>query len=219
MSYGIIFDMDGVLVDSEPVWMVVEQELYVKHYGVHLTIDDFKDSAGIRVDRLLTTHHQRYSLPMEDVPQRALDVVTEVGRRIQTSPEPMRGVFELLETIKQHGLPMVVASSSPKKQIASVLEALNITDYFSHQVSAEGLVNGKPHPAVFILAAEKLGLTADRCIVIEDAVNGMVAAKAAEMKVIVMPAEDQYSDPRFALADAKVESLNQVWQQIQQLMS
>lgn len=218
MNYGIIFDMDGVLVDSEPVWMAVEQDIYLKQYGVHLTNDDFKDSAGIRVDKLLATHHQRYSLPMEDVPQRALDVVTEVGRRIQSSPIPMPGIFELLETIKQHGLPMVVASSSPKKQIARVLEALNITHYFSHQVSAEGLINGKPHPAVFLLAAEKLGLTSEQCIVIEDAINGMVAAKAAEMKVIVMPDPEQRNDPRFALADAKVDSLNQVWQQIEKLM-
>ena len=113
---------------------------------------------------------------------------------------------------------MVVASSSPKKQIARVLEALNITHYFSHQVSAEGLVNGKPHPAVFLLAAEKLGLTSEQCIVIEDAINGMVAAKAAEMKVIVMPDPEQRSDPRFALADAKVDSLNQVWQHIETLI-
>ncbi len=218
MNYGIIFDMDGVLVDSEPVWMAVEQDIYLKQYGVQLTSDDFIDSAGIRVDKLLATHHQRYSLPMEDVPQRAIDVVTEVGRRIQSSPIPMPGVFELLETIKQHGLPMVVASSSPKKQIARVLEALNITHYFSHQVSAEGLVNGKPHPAVFLLAAEKLGLTSEQCIVIEDAINGMVAAKAAEMKVIVMPDPEQRSDPRFALADAKVDSLNQVWQHIETLI-
>ncbi|PHI30503.1 hexitol phosphatase HxpB [Budvicia aquatica] len=218
MNYGIIFDMDGVLVDSEPVWMAVEQDIYLKQYGVQLTSDDFIDSAGIRVDKLLATHHQRYSLPMEDVPQRAIDVVTEVGRRIQSSPIPMPGVFELLETIKQHGLPMVVASSSPKKQIARVLEALNITHYFSHQVSAEGLVNGKPHPAVFLLAAEKLGLTPEQCIVIEDAINGMVAAKAAEMKVIVMPDPEQRSDPRFALADAKVDSLNQVWQHIETLI-
>lgn len=218
MNYGIIFDMDGVLVDSEPVWMAVEQDIYLKQYGVQLTSDDFIDSAGIRVDKLLATHHQRYSLPMEDVPQRAIDVVTEVGRRIQSSPIPMPGVFELLKTIKQHGLPMVVASSSPKKQIARVLEALNITHYFSHQVSAEGLVNGKPHPAVFLLAAEKLGLTSEQCIVIEDAINGMVAAKAAEMKVIVMPDPEQRSDPRFALADAKVDSLNQVWQHIETLI-
>lgn len=218
MNYGIIFDMDGVLVDSEPVWMAVEQDIYLKQYGVQLTSDDFIDSAGIRVDKLLATHHQRYSLPMEDVPQRAIDVVTEVGRRIQSSPIPMPGVFELLETIKQHGLPMVVASSSPKKQIARVLEALNITHYFSHQVSAEGLVNGKPHPAVFLLAAEKLGLTSEQCIVIEDAINGMVAAKAAEIKVIVMPDPEQRSDPRFALADAKVDSLNQVWQHIETLI-
>lgn len=218
MNYGIIFDMDGVLVDSEPVWMAVEQDIYLKQYGVQLTSDDFIDSAGIRVDKLLATHHQRYSLPMEDVPQRAIDVVTEVGRRIQSSPIPMPGVFELLETIKQHGLPMVVASSSPKKQIARVLEALNITHYFSHQVSAEGLVNGKPHPAVFLLAAEKLGLTPEQCIVIEDAINGMVAAKAAEMKVIVMPDPEQRSDRRFALADAKVDSLNQIWQHIETLI-
>ncbi|HDO1316713.1 hexitol phosphatase HxpB [Aeromonas veronii] len=218
MNYGIIFDMDGVLVDSEPVWMAVEQDIYLKQYGVQLTSDDFIDSAGIRVDNLLATHHQRYSLPMEDVPQRAIDVVTEVGRRIQSSPIPMPGIFELLETIKQHGLPMVVASSSPQKQIARVLEALNITHYFSHQVSAEGLVNGKPHPAVFLLAAEKLGLPPEQCIVIEDAINGIVAAKAAEMKLIVMPDPEQRSDLRFALADAKVDSLNQVWQHIEKLI-
>lgn len=217
MNYGIIFDMDGVLVNSEPVWMAVEQEIYLKYYGVHLTSSDFKDSAGIRVDKLLATHHQRYSLPMEDVPQRAIDVVSEVGRRIELSPIPMPGVFELLNTIKQYGLPMVVASSSPKQQIARVLDALNISDYFAHQVSAEGLINGKPNPAVFMLAAEKLGLSSEQCIVIEDAINGMVAAKAAEMKVIVMPAPEQREDPRFTLADAQVSGLNDVWEKIQRL--
>ncbi|QBH96560.1 hexitol phosphatase HxpB [Limnobaculum zhutongyuii] len=217
MTTAIIFDMDGVLVDSEPVWVKVEQEIYLQCYGVHLDDEDFKDSAGIRIDKLLTEHHHRHSLPLEDVPRRVEEIVTEVGRRIQTHPQPMPGVVELLETIQQHGLPIVVASSSPRKQIARVLDALNISHYFSHQISAEGMINGKPHPAVFLRASEILNVNPEECIVIEDAVNGMVAAKAAQMKVIVMPAPEACQDKRFGLADVQVNSLGEVWQAIQQL--
>lgn len=217
MTTAIIFDMDGVLVDSEPVWVKVEKEIYLQCYGVHLGDEDFKDSAGIRIDKQLTEYHHRYSLPLEEVPHRAEEIVTEVGRRIQTNPQPMPGVVELLETIQQHGLPMVVASSSPQKQIARVLDALNISHYFSHQISAEGMINGKPHPAVFLQAADILSVNPEDCIVIEDAVNGMVAAKAAQMKVIVMPAPEARQDKRFGLADVQVNTLSEVWLAIQQL--
>ncbi|AWH87512.1 hexitol phosphatase HxpB [Limnobaculum parvum] len=217
MTTAIIFDMDGVLVDSEPVWVKVEQEIYLQRYGVHLGHEDFKDSAGIRIDKLLIEHHRRYSLPLEDIPLRVEEIVTDVGQQIQTHPQPMSGVVELLETIQRHGLPMVVASSSPQKQIACVLEALNISHYFSHQISAEGMINGKPHPAVFLRAAEILNVSPEECIVIEDAVNGMVAAKAAQMKVIVMPAPEARQDKRFGLADVQVNTLNEVWHAIQQL--
>lgn len=218
MTIAVIFDMDGVLVDSEPVWVEVEKEIYLQRYGVRLSDEDFKDTAGVRIDKVLTLRHHRYDLPPQDVPARASDIVTEVGNRIQSSPQPMPGVEDLLETLRKRSIPLAVASSSPQKQIERVLSALNLTHYFAHLVSAEGLINGKPHPAVFLLAAEALGVEPESCIVIEDAVNGTIAAKAAQMRVIVMPAPDARSDRRFGIADGQIDSLGEAWSLIEELL-
>ena len=219
MTTVVIFDMDGVLVDSEPVWVDVEKEIYLQRYGVSLSDEDFRDTAGVRIDKVLTRHHLRYGLPQQEIPARALDIVTEVGNRIQSAPQPMPGVEKLLETLRGRGIPLAVASSSPQNQIERVLSALGLTHYFTHLVSAEGLINGKPHPAVFLLAAEALGVEPESCIVIEDAVNGMVAAKAAQMRVIVLPAPEARSDRRFGLADGQIDSLDEAWSEIKRLIN
>ncbi|GKX55212.1 2-deoxyglucose-6-phosphatase [Leminorella grimontii] len=218
MKTAVIFDMDGVLVDSEPVWVEVEKEIYLHRYGIRLTDEDFRDTAGVRIDKVLTMHHLRYGLPLQEISARVSDIVTEVGNRIQSAPEPMPGVETLLNALRGHGIPLAVASSSPQKQIERVLSALGLTHYFSHLVSAEGLINGKPHPAVFLLAAEALGVEPESCIVIEDAVNGAIAAKAAQMRVIVIPAPEARSDRRFGIADGQIDSLSEAWPLIETLL-
>ena len=141
-------------------------------------------------------------------------IVEEVARRIRLKPAPLPGVYELLNHLHQHNIPLAVASSSPQRQIDNVLSTLNMRHYFSVVISAEGLAQGKPHPEIFLTAALMTGQEPEFCLVIEDSLNGVVAAKAAGMQVIALPAEHQQDDPRFTLADGKVTSHWQILERV-----
>ncbi|CAM3443789.1 HAD family hydrolase [Escherichia coli] len=206
MFSAVIFDMDGVLVDSEPVWREVECEYYLRNYGLSLQREDFDPFTGMPVTIFLRKLHQRHALPEDNLRQVHDTIVEEVARRIRLKPAPLPGVYELLNHLHQHNIPLAVASSSPQRQIDNVLSTLNMRHYFSAVISAEGLAHGKPHPEIFLTAALMTGQEPEFCLVIEDSLNGVVAAKAAGMHVIALPAEHQQDDPRFTLADGKVTS-------------
>ena len=129
---------------------------------------------------------------------------------IVENAQALAGVYTLLDELKQQNIPMALASSSAMSLIEAVVDKLNIRNYFQLLWSAEYEPFGKPHPGIFITTAKKLGVLPSQCLVFEDSVNGVIAAKAARMKCIAVPDSASLNDPRFAIADITVSSLLEV---------
>ena len=125
----------------------------------------------------------------------------------KTSGRVLDGVEAALKLLRKLHYKIGLASSSPKHMIDQLVDHFELTKYFDEITSADAVELGKPHPAVFLHCAAALGATPNECLVLEDSVNGMIAGKAARMKVIVIPDELHFDDPRFSLADAKLKSL------------
>ncbi len=205
---ALVLDMDGVMLDSEPLWQ--QSELEVFHaMGIPLTEDDCRLTTGLRVDEVVRYWAARLGgLPRaeEGITASILDAV--VGK-IEAEAVPMPGLLALLEAMAERSIPVALASSSPRRVIDAVVRRLGVAHRLGLQQSAEGERWGKPHPAVFLNTAEALGLPPEQCLVVEDSFNGMVAALAARMPVVVMPAQHERQQPRWAAATACINSLTE----------
>jgi mannitol-1-/sugar-/sorbitol-6-/2-deoxyglucose-6-phosphatase len=122
----------------------------------------------------------------------------------------MPGVIPLLQALAQTDLKLAIASSSSMSLIQAVVQKLRIETYFDVLWSAEYESFGKPHPTIFLSTAHKLAISPNDCWVIEDSINGVIAAKAARMKCLAVPDLSQLHDPRFAIADKVIPSLEQL---------
>lgn len=210
MTITVIFDMDGVLIDSEPVWQDVEKVFYLQQYGLTLVDADFTAFTGMPVMVFLRRLHEKHQLPAHNLPLIHDTIVERVAEKIRQQPRPMPGIFELLDELHRRNIAMSVASSSPLRQIDNVLDTLNIRHYFQAAISAETLAHGKPHPEIFLNAAAMMDADPASCLVIEDSLNGLIAAKAAGMRALALPAPHQRHDPRFTLADAIIDHHDEV---------
>jgi sugar-phosphatase len=206
MINTVLYDMDGLLLDTEPLWGESMLRIAEKH-KIPITRKRFKDTTGLRIYEV--TDHWAIHFPWEGKsPKEVADEILE--DIIATSKDKgsvIRGVVSSLEMLKKHKYKIGLASSSPKHMIDALIEHFDIRKYFDQVTSADAVELGKPHPAVFIHCAESLGVKPNQCLVLEDSVNGMIAGKAARMKVIVVPDELHFDDPRFSLADKKLRSL------------
>ncbi|WP_435954010.1 hexitol phosphatase HxpB [Dryocola sp. BD626] len=202
-----IFDMDGLLIDSEPLWDEAELEVMAS-IGVDITRrNELPDTLGLRIDLVvdLWFSHQPWNGPSrEEVTQRVIArAITLIEERRPLLP----GVREAIAQCKALGLKVGLASASPLHMLERVLEMFDLREQFDAIASAEHLPYSKPHPQVYLDAAAKLGIDPLSCVTFEDSVNGMIATKAARMRSIVVPAEENRSNPRWCLADVKLDSL------------
>jgi sugar-phosphatase len=202
----VIFDMDGLLIDSEPYWKMAEKEVFGK-LGLSLTDDLLRNVMGFRLSEVVQHwyHYQPWKEP--NFEQTEKDVLDCVKHLIKQEADAMPGVYEILDYCKQNNLKIALASSSAMELIEVVIDKLNIREYFDVLWSAQYEDYGKPHPAIFLSVAQKLNISPKDCIVFEDAINGVLAAKAARMYCIAVPEEISFNDPRFAIADKKIQSL------------
>src|SRR5690606_29822710 len=115
-----------------------------------------------------------------------------------------------LNTFREHDFKIGLASSSPFRMIEELITHFGLTDYFDCIVSADSVAFGKPHPGVFLYAAQQLNAAPHQCLVLEDSMNGVIAAKSARMNVIAIPDTLHFDDPRFSLADIKLRSLEEL---------
>ncbi len=215
MIQAVIFDMDGVLIDSEPFWQDAEIEVF-QTIGLNLTNEMCRETTGLRIDHAveywLRRHAQQgerldQNISASDLEQR---VVRGVIERIRTRGEPMAGIEEALSFFKSKKLRIALASSSSYDIISAVLARLNLQEHFELTYSAEEEKLGKPHPGVYLSCAAKLGVNASECLAIEDSLNGVIAAKAGRMKCIAIPEPASRNDSRFTLADSVLDSLQEI---------
>ncbi|MGV6862304.1 MAG: hexitol phosphatase HxpB [Putridiphycobacter sp.] len=206
MKKAIIFDMDGVLIDSEPLWKIAEIEGFAK-VGIDVTAKSLEESVGLRIDEVVKIWHSKYKWTNKTVKEVEDDIVNILIREINLKGKALPGVKTLLETLKSNGYKIGLATSSYQRIVNAVLSKLDIGQYFEVCHSAEHEEYGKPHPAVFLTTAKKMGVNPTECLVFEDSLNGVIAAKAARMKVVAIPEKSHTINPKLNVADAVIESL------------
>jgi beta-phosphoglucomutase family hydrolase len=205
-SKAVIWDMDGVIADTAPyhlkAWQVVFRER-----GMNFTEEDFRHTFGQRNDTII-----RSALGGE-ISQHEIGAIANkkeesFRRRIKQKLKPLPGVIELMTSLKKRGFQMALASSAPIENIRLVIKTLGINGCFQSIICDRDVTEGKPSPQVFLLAAERLGVEPKDCIVIEDAVAGVTAAKRAGMYCLTVTG----THPRHSLreADLVVDTLEAV---------
>jgi sugar-phosphatase len=206
MINTVLFDMDGLLLDTEPLWGVSMMKVAKKH-KIPITHERFKETTGLRIYEV--TDHWAIHYPWEGKSSKEVadEILDDIIALSKSNGRILDGVEPTLKLLKKHKYKIGLASSSPKHMIDALVAHFGLTKYFDRITSADAVASGKPHPAVFLYCAAELGSKPNECLVLEDSVNGMIAGKAARMKVIVVPDELHFDDPRFSLADGKLRSL------------
>lgn len=216
-----IFDLDGLLVDSEPLWHEAEVRV-LRSYGVPLTPDMCRETKGRYVSEAVAHWYERYpwgSAGIDVVVAEILDVLDGlVAEKLELKP----GASTAVEQCHERGLALAIASSAPERLIRDVIARFDLGSAFDVACSAEHEAAGKPDPAVFITTARRLGAARGRCLVLEDSPAGVLAAKAAGMICVAVPenraGEPELDDPAFSVADVVISSLEQfdasVWARI-----
>lgn len=203
---AVIFDMDGLLVDSEPYWKVAEKKVFGE-LGLELSDAMLRQVMGFRLSEVVRYWFRFQPWPNPDFLLTEKRILETMIDQIASSATALPGVYDTLEICKSQGKKMALASSSAMELIEAVVDKLHIRKYFDVLWSANYEPFGKPHPGIFLTTAEKLRADPNHCLVLEDSINGVIAAKAARMLCLAVPEEATYNDPRFAIADAKVHTL------------
>jgi sugar-phosphatase len=205
---AVIFDMDGVLIDSEPLWRVAEARAF-NAIGVPMREEDGLLTMGLRTDEVVEFWHARFPWQSPSKKEVEASITREVIGLIEERGEAMPGAREAVAAVRERGLKLGLASSSATEIIEAVLGKLELREAFAVAQSAEHEPYGKPHPAVYITCARRLGVAPDRCLAIEDSPAGVLAAKAARMLCIAVPAPEMKDDRRYCIADIVLGSLGE----------
>jgi HAD superfamily hydrolase (TIGR01509 family) len=178
---AVIFDMDGVLVNSEPHHIIIEKQLFAQ---LNLNISDEEHSSymGKSSEQMWTEIIRKHNLShkAEELAQRNTDKIIEYFSGLNEI-DLMPGIVNLLEKISHKRIPVAVASSSDAKTIEIILSRTGLSKYFLHVISSGLVAKGKPEPDIYLYTARLLNVKPDECLVVEDSVNGIKAAKAAKM--------------------------------------
>jgi len=201
-----IFDMDGLLIDSEILWHQAEIEI-LGDLGVPLARDECRATKGMFVSEVTDMWFGVYPWEGPTPAEVAVTIVDRVIALLLAQGELKPGAEGAIALCAERGLPLAVASSSQYRLIETALEHFGLRSHFAVVHSAEEEPHGKPHPAVFLTAASRLGVDPRRCVVWEDAPAGVIAAKAAAMACIAVPEKGEEGQAAFGLADDVLASL------------
>jgi len=198
---AVVFDLDGVLVDSEQLWDEVRRQV-AREWGGRWTDEATGSMQGMSTPEW--ARHMVEQVGVRGTPDEvAAEVIRRMGDRYRREEVPLLpGAVEAVWALSERW-PLGVASSSPPDLIRVVLDAAGIADRFRAVVSSEQVRRGKPAPDVYLAAAAELGVPPERCVAIEDSANGLRAAAAAGMTVVAVP-NPHYPPPPDALALAAV---------------
>ncbi|RLE22594.1 MAG: hexitol phosphatase HxpB [Acidobacteria bacterium] len=201
-----IFDLDGLLVDSEPIWRQAEREVFAE-VGLMLTDDDCRSTMGVRCDAVVALWFQKSPWQGASPAEVQCRIEARVLALMRSQGEAMPGVAYALDLVESPGCRLAVASSSSPALIDGALERLGILHRFAARCSAFDEQHGKPDPAVFLSAARKLGVDPRTCLAFEDSPPGVESAHRAGMRVVAVPDVEHRGHPGFDMADVVVESL------------
>jgi len=202
---AVVFDMDGVLIDSEPLWREVERAVF-GGLGIEVTDRDLEETMGVRINEVVALWRSRHPWddpPLEEVEGRILEGVARAIRERGVVNEAASGAVAYFQGL---GLRLALASSSPYRLIDAVLSLSGLGDRFGTVHSAEEEASGKPDPAVYQTTARKLGVPSEHCLAIEDSPSGVRSARAAGMLCVAVP-ERPPPEGGFHGADLVLDSL------------
>jgi len=204
---AIILDMDGILIDSERHWQLTERALFAD-LGIDLTDSLLVETRGLRTEEMMAHWSSRFSLDGKDPKALMKEYDQRMVETMKKEVNLMEGARELIGMFREMALPVALATCSTQEHIDAVMEKHGLRTSFDLLVSAAVGMPGKPHPEVFLQTANLLNVDPTLCLVFEDSFYGVVAAKAARMKVVAMPDSSEFDQDRFGVADLKIRSLN-----------
>jgi len=202
----VIFDMDGLLIDSEPCWQEAGMET-LGQFNAALSPDQYHFTTGLRTKEWIDYWFGHFSVDKTLAPAAISALHENVIGKIKSKAPAMAGIEPIFSFFKAKGFRIGLATSSPLSLVDVVVEKLGIGSFLDATSSAEDLPFGKPHPQVYMDCAALLGVNPLQCICFEDSFNGLIAAKAARMKCVVIPTPDQYGLAKWGAADLKLPSL------------
>lgn len=207
MNYkAAIFDMDGLLIDSEPLWQQAGKET-LQNFGIELTEEQYHSSTGLRTEEWIEHWFHYFKIDKQHALAAIETIIQKAISKIEKDGILFPGVYEIADIIRSKGLLLGLATSSPLSLVDVVLKKLGSAIEFDAITSAELLPYGKPHPQVYLNCAAQLNCPPVACIAFEDSFNGMIAAKAAKMKCVVVPSKADFLHPKWSAADLKIASL------------
>lgn len=206
---AVIFDMDGVLIDSEPLWKIAMERVF-NSIGCPLKKEDFQKTVGLRIDEVIQYWFEHIGWNEKSPQEVESEIVQSMIKLIMEHGKPLQGVVETLDYLNETGFKIGLATSSYSILIETVLTKLKIKEKFHFTHSAEHETFGKPHPAVYMTVANRLKVAPKKCLVVEDSLNGIIAGKAAGMKVVCIPEITHHTEPKLILADVQFENMQKM---------
>lgn len=206
----VLFDMDGLLFDTEPLWGDAMKKI-CDHYHLPLDQKIFRYTTGLRIDEVTLFWKEHLEWPNHlDAHQLANEIVDEIISLAKRKGSILPGIERILIDLEKENIPTAVVTSSPKRMVNELVDHFNVSSYFNNIFSAESVPYGKPHPAVYQLALEAFKISPFQTIALEDSVNGMIAAKAAKINTIVIPEKGSLNKKEFGIADKVVANAEEL---------
>lgn len=202
----VIFDMDGLLIDSEPLWNNAATKVF-EEYGIKLNNEQYNTTTGLRTKEFVQWWFRQFNIGDEELARAEKNIIKLVIESVKKNPVLMPGVQYIFDFFYQKNFKIGLATSSPQELIDIVVDITGVKTYLQATTSAENYAYGKPHPQVYLDCANQLKSHPHECICFEDSFNGMIAAKAARMTCVVVPHHSQLKDNRWGAADLKLSSL------------
>lgn len=215
-----IFDMDGLLLDTEPLWGISMLKV-ANHYQVPVKHDFFKATTGLRIYEVTAFWKEKFDWPSKATSRQvAEDIIDDIIDLSKREAKVMPGVKQTLEMLLSHNILLGVATSSPYRMMHELIQHFDIAHYFHYMASAQNTPFGKPHPDVYLYCAAALSTKSWHCTAFEDSTNGIIAAKAARMKVVAVPELRKLRDKEMGIADLVLPSLAEFtmadWKKLQE---
>jgi len=210
MLKAVIFDMDGVIIDSEPTHMKLENATY-KKLGIEVTGDEHYSFVGSTSHYMWEALKNKYKLnqTLEELIEYDRSIYFEYLNSDECEITLIAGVKGLIEELYENGIKLAIASSSPLNVIEAIAKKFQIEEYFEVFVTGDDVKRSKPEPDIFLFASEKLGVSPENCVVIEDSHNGVRAAKKAGMKCVGINSDPTGSQD-ISMADLEINSFKEV---------
>lgn len=213
---AVIFDMDGLMVDTEPVGNMICVQAH-KKFGYEITQEMLFDLIGRNAHSAREYYMQVFGedYPYQQIKEESQKLHTEYYQNHEIAVKP--GLYELLDYLKKSGIKMAVASSTVTSRVQSNLERIHVLSYFDEVIGGDQIIHGKPAPDIFLKALELLQVSADQALVLEDSKNGILASYYAHIPVICIPDIVKHTKETLDKTYKVLDRLDQVINEVEKL--